>query len=390
MEDVRSGTEQQNLGTWPRYNAAVLGFRNYWYPVMLSRGLRRRPKPITICGDRIALFRENGKVYALSNRCPHRGIPLSEARREFPGTISCVYHGWTYDLKTGELVGVLTDGPDSPICGKVNVRTYPVEERAGVIWVYVGELEPPPLEDDIPEEFLRKNATVEGYAEVRKGNWREAMENCIDEGHSKYLHRTALTSFWRDMPAWTTGVEMIPSEDGRWIRRVRGDTVVSSDYPGLGQWPKRRPWAKQLTGQSTQLANRLPCYCRVGNPRTDKEYVSYQIFVPVDATHYLAMMLSVSWVRGKEKVKFHLNQLWSMRWGKMHGFDPQDKRMIGLMDIPPERLYRPDRSITGWRKWCQETARPQRTDEQPGIDRNLAPRAAQPSPEEPAAALVDG
>jgi hypothetical protein len=31
--------------------------------------------------------------------------------------------------------------------------------------------------------------------------------------------------------------------------------------------------------------------------------------------------------------------------------------MIQLMDIPPERLYRPDVSITAWRKWCQDRAR---------------------------------
>src|SRR4051794_17236495 len=153
-DEIRSDTEYLSLSPWPRYNAAVLGFRNYWYPVMLARSLRRRrPKPIMICGERIALFRDGGNIYALSNRCPHRGIPLSEARREFPGTISCAYHGWTYDLKTGQLVGVLTDGPDSPICGKVQVKTYPVAERAGLIWIYIGDGDPTPIEEDLPDEF---------------------------------------------------------------------------------------------------------------------------------------------------------------------------------------------------------------------------------------------
>jgi nitrite reductase/ring-hydroxylating ferredoxin subunit len=357
MEAVPTIGDEQALGVWPRYSAAVLGFRNYWYPVMLTRDLGRKPVPITVCGDNVVLFREKDQIFALHNRCPHRGVPLSVGRREFPGTISCVYHGWTYDLATGKLVAVLTDGPDSPICGKVNVKRYPVQQRAGLIWVYVGDDAPPQLEDEIPEEFLRPNAVVEGYAEVRRGNWREAMENCIDEGHSKYLHRTALTAFWRDAPGWTKGVEMVPSEDGHWIRRIRGETVVTDEYPGLGRWPRKRFWTKQQRGQPTQLSNRLPCYCRVGGGRGN--YVSYQIFVPVDATHYLAMMLSVGSERGIGALRFHARQWLSLRWSKMHGFDPQDKWVIDLMEIPPERLYRPDRSITGWRKWCHETARPQ-------------------------------
>jgi phenylpropionate dioxygenase-like ring-hydroxylating dioxygenase large terminal subunit len=357
MEDERNASQEFALSSWSRYSAAALGFRNYWYPVMLARELGKKPRAIKICGEKIALFRDGDRVFALHDRCPHRGIPLSVGRKEAPGTISCAYHGWTYDLESGALVAVLTDGPDSPICGKVNVHRYPVEVRAGLIWLYVGDDPPPPFEDEVPEEFLRPNAVVEGYAEVRDGNWREAIENCIDEGHSKYLHRYALTTFWREAAAWTRGVDMVPSEDGSWLNRVRGETVVNDVYPRVGLWPRKKWWRKQLTGQSTQLSNRLPCYCRVGNPRS--AYTSYQIFVPVDETRYLAMMLSVGWKTGLGALRFHLQQWKTLRWGKRHGFDPQDKWAISLMEIPPERLYRPDKSITGWRRWCHETARPQ-------------------------------
>src|ERR671919_469998 len=73
--------------------------------------------------------------------------PLSAGRCVFTGMITCAYHGWTYDLASGDLVAALTDGPDSPICGKasVRVRTYPVEERAGLIWVWPGDEPPPPV-----------------------------------------------------------------------------------------------------------------------------------------------------------------------------------------------------------------------------------------------------
>ena len=157
MEERQSASHELVWNAWPRYSAAGFGFRNYWYPVKPSRSLGKTPRPITLCGERIALVRNRGRVFALNNRCPHRGVPLSEGRCMFPGLLTCAYHGWTYDLETGNLAVALTDGPDSPIVGKakVCVRTYPVEERAGVVWVYVGEEPAPPVEADIPEELLR-------------------------------------------------------------------------------------------------------------------------------------------------------------------------------------------------------------------------------------------
>jgi phenylpropionate dioxygenase-like ring-hydroxylating dioxygenase large terminal subunit len=374
-------TVSTDLGSWPRYNEAVLGFRNYWYPVMFSHSLRRKPKAVTICGEKIALFRgprngrDRGQVYALNDRCPHRGIPLSAGRCEFAGTVSCVYHGWTYDLASGNLVGVLTDGPDSPIVGKVNVKTYPVEERAGLIWIYIGEGTPPPVEDDIPEELLLTGAIVEGFCEDRKGNWRFGMENCIDAGHAKYLHRTAIWVFFREMGAWSQGVDMVPSEDGRWIGRIIGPTVAHDYYPGLGDWPKTRPWKKPPnTGtpgkpnKAAQLDSRLPCICRPGH--ANRGYQGYQIFVPIDATHHRAIMLSMKRARGIEALKFRLKYWADIFWVHDLGFQRfQDQRVIEMMSIPPERLYRPDKSITAWRRWCHETARTTPgTPAQPEID----------------------
>src|SRR5919199_734156 len=144
-----------------------------------TRWHKRRPRPLLLCGGRLVLVRDAGRVYALHDRCPHRGVPLSAGRREFPGLLTCAYHGWTYDLATGRLEVVLTDGPDSPICGKANVPTYPVEERAGLIWVYVGDEPAPPVEADIPRELLRPNAVVEGIITRQRGNWRYAAENGI-------------------------------------------------------------------------------------------------------------------------------------------------------------------------------------------------------------------
>src|SRR5580704_12353973 len=113
------------ISKWKQYNAAALGLRDYWYPVMESRRVRRRPMPVELLGDKVALVRERGRVYAFEDRCPHRSIPFTGAgtpivgKFDFPEHITCPYHGWVFELKSGCLAAALTDGPDSPIVGKV-------------------------------------------------------------------------------------------------------------------------------------------------------------------------------------------------------------------------------------------------------------------------------
>ena len=194
---------RQDWSSWPHYEAAAAGFRGYWYPVVYSSQVTGKPKQITVLGEKIVLIRDGGTVYALKDRCPHRGVPLSQGSQQFPGTISCPYHGWTFDLASGELKAVITDGPQSPICGKVTQPTYPAAERLGTVWVFVGDgEEAPSIDEQLPEELVSNPAVVGSRMQPRVGNWRFACENGYDEGHAKYLHRTSLWRLFKAMPVW--------------------------------------------------------------------------------------------------------------------------------------------------------------------------------------------
>ena len=59
---------------------------------------------IVVSGKQIALFNVDGQFFALDNTCTHRAGPLAEgaiAGHE----VTCPWHGATYDIKTGEVVG---------------------------------------------------------------------------------------------------------------------------------------------------------------------------------------------------------------------------------------------------------------------------------------------
>jgi phenylpropionate dioxygenase-like ring-hydroxylating dioxygenase large terminal subunit len=309
MEALRSASREIPGTSWPRYNAAVLGFREYWYPVMFSRQLRQRPRAISLCGDRLVLGRRGGRVRALAAR-----------------------------------------GPEA-----ASRRVYPAEERAGLIWVYAGDQPPPPVEADVPTELLGPNMVIEGMTQLRKGNWRYAAENGIDEGHGRYLHRSALWTTFRKMPAWTEGTRLVPDEDGQWLIRMRGKAVWEDEYPGVGRWPPRYPWRNRRGNAALyhRLGIRLPSTLI----NEQDGWADFEIWVPWDADHHLAILLAVTEATGARALAFRAwYRLW-VRWIFHGGFNGQDQWMIEQMAIPPERLYRPDVSITAWRKWCQERAR---------------------------------
>jgi len=94
------------------YEQAALGFREYWYPVCYTSDITETPKGFTLLGDPVVMLRRDGEIYALKDECPHRGTELSmintRKNLEFPGTptITCAYHGWTFDVRDGKCVAV--------------------------------------------------------------------------------------------------------------------------------------------------------------------------------------------------------------------------------------------------------------------------------------------
>lgn len=331
---------------FPRYDAATLGIEGYWNPVMFSTQLReRKPLRLQLFGHGIVFFREKGKVYALADRCPHRGIPLSVGRQEFPGTITCRYHGWTFDLASGTLVAALTDGPDSPICGKARVRTFPVEERSGLVWLYNGDGEPPPVESHIPAEMLRDDAVIEGRITMQLGDWRYGAENGFDEGHGKYLHRDAL------MVLFSLGPAFVRSEivsDGPWITRKTTRFEFSGNFPGLGVWPAKRWW--QVVKRRVGVSIALPGVLRVDYGK----WGHFQWHVPTVVGEHRYLQFAVSHASGLGALLFRLRYWLVLRWALHVQFNGQDVQMIRLMRTPPEQLYRPDHSLIAWRRLCEK------------------------------------
>ena len=76
-----------------------------------------------IDGTQVALIRHRGDVYALENVCPHQGGPLGEGKVE-DGCVFCPWHGWQFDVETGEHAQ-----------GLARATTFPVTVEDGEVYV---------------------------------------------------------------------------------------------------------------------------------------------------------------------------------------------------------------------------------------------------------------
>ncbi|NJL09874.1 MAG: aromatic ring-hydroxylating dioxygenase subunit alpha, partial [Calothrix sp. SM1_7_51] len=106
-----------------------------WYWAIPSRNVKKgEVKPVTLMGRDLAIFRgENGQPVAFDAYCPHMGAHLAEGKVE-GNALRCFFHNWEYNSE-GMCVDVPCLGESLPI----KLKTWPVAEKYGMIWVWTGK-----------------------------------------------------------------------------------------------------------------------------------------------------------------------------------------------------------------------------------------------------------
>lgn len=168
-------------------------FRRYWLPALLSTELPEpdcAPVRLQLLSEKMIAFRDSsGRLGAIDEFCAHRGVSLWFGRNE-EGGIRCPYHGWKYDVK-GQCLDVPSEPAESGYCNRIKLKSYPLVERGGVIWIYMG---PPEQQPALPEWEFATVPTSQSFVSKRlqECNWLQAMEGGIDSSHVSFLHSGAL------------------------------------------------------------------------------------------------------------------------------------------------------------------------------------------------------
>ena len=169
-------------------------FRCYWQPALLAEELPEpdcAPVRVQLLSERLIAFRDTqGRLGLLDEFCAHRRVSLWFGRNEESG-LRCPYHGWKYDV-FGKCVEVPSE-EDPKFCENIEHKAYPLVEKGGVLWAYLGE---PDRQPPLPEYEFCNVAPQQQFISKRlqECNWLQAMEGGIDSSHVSFLHSANLNT----------------------------------------------------------------------------------------------------------------------------------------------------------------------------------------------------
>jgi len=255
--------------------------RRYWHPVAaVSQMNDKSTKKIRLLGEDLILYKDRSGTYGMVEpHCAHRRMNMIYGIPEENG-LRCPYHGWLYD-KTGQCIEQPyeeTEDPDARFKDKIKMKAYPVEEKAGILFAYLGP-DPAPL---VPawDVFAMDDVVRDVGMTVIPCNWLQAQENSLDPVHLEWLH-----SYWTNFIAEKRN-------EPEHKRTSRTHEKIGFDEFAWGIYKRRVMQGGSEEDTSWREGHPIvfPYYLRQGGSGIYRDHwamvgPAFQIRVPVDDTH---------------------------------------------------------------------------------------------------------
>jgi len=298
--------------------------KNTWYVACTPDEIDAKPLGRTICGERIVFYRgSEGQVAALEDFCPHRGAQLSLGT-VCEGKLVCGYHGLVMGCD-GKTVSM----PGQRVGGFPAIRSYPVVERHGFIWVWPGEAAKadPALIHHLEWAESPDWAYAGGLYHIR-ADYRLMIDNLMDLTHETYVHTTSIGQKEIDETPVTT--------------RTEGGQVVTSRFMENVMAPPF--WRANLRGNN--LADDVPVdrwqVCRFTPP----SHIMIEVGVahagkggyhadPKDKVHSIV----VDFITPETETT-----MWYF-WGMARNFNPKDKALTAQIREGQAKVFAEDTAV---------------------------------------------
>ena len=195
--------------------------RDVWYVATHTDNLSCGAMlPVTLLGEQVLLLRDGeGKVSALRDFCPHRGIPLRHGR--FDGCeVECCYHGWRFNT-AGHCTAIPSMVDDKTDLTKIKTGHYLCAEKDGLIWVHMpaDAHTSAAITDTTPPDM--PVAIHGGFKRVDSLHFPCPIDHAViglmDPAHGPFVHR----SWW-----WRTK-KSIHAKKKQFVPTSRGFRMVS-------------------------------------------------------------------------------------------------------------------------------------------------------------------
>ena len=294
--------------------------KNTWYVACTPQDIDDKPLGRKICGERIVFYRADQGVAALEDFCPHRGAPLSLGFVS-EGKLVCGYHGLEMGCD-GKTIAM----PGQRVRGFPPIRSYPVVERYGFIWVWPG---------DAAQADAGKIPHLAWYDDPEwaygggmyhvKCDYQLMIDNLMDLTHETYVHSGSIGQKEIDeVPCQTT---------------VEGDSVVTSRFMHNIMAPPF--WQLALRGNN--LADDVPVdrwqICRFSLPS--------HVMIEVGVAHagkggydappeHKAYSVVVDFLTPETETS-----MWYF-WGMARKFNPKDKALTATIREGQGKIFAED------------------------------------------------
>jgi phenylpropionate dioxygenase-like ring-hydroxylating dioxygenase large terminal subunit len=227
--------------------------------------------------QRFVLYRTTaGDVIALEDQCPHRGAALSLGKLE-NDCLRCPYHGWAFDAG-GYCTDIPSLGQDAILPPKARVKTYPVHEKYGYVWLFYGDLataESVPL-PTLPESIFSTMYPV-SHECIEPASYTRLMQANLDFAHVIAVHKS---SFGQRIPIKTPIHYSVQQDDRSAAASVKYNALDSS-----------KNLLNRILGSRPDLTTRLSFYLpnitlaeiSIGRGKTtDIQFAILVAFVPIN------------------------------------------------------------------------------------------------------------
>jgi len=226
---------------------------NNWYVAAVAADIGAAPTHSKMLGLDFVLFRDGqGKLHCVSDVCIHRGGALhrGQVTATKDGCIACPYHGWEFDT-AGQCVAIPAMGEGATIPKRARIDVYPVVERLGLAWVFLGDEDEAarPVIPDWFEPYLASSdwRTLSYNYVYTDTNWVRLGENSVDSSHPAFVHK----AFGNRINPKTT---IVPIEETAFGARVTREKPAPPHSAKTGAIAKLLPADRKTTRVTLQFS----------------------------------------------------------------------------------------------------------------------------------------
>jgi phenylpropionate dioxygenase-like ring-hydroxylating dioxygenase large terminal subunit len=259
--------------------------RNAWYVAAWGRDLTDNLMPVKILGDDIVLYRQtNGTAAALEDACVHRKLPLSMGRVK-GDLVECGYHGLKYDAS-----GACVHIPCSDrIPRNARVRSYPIEARYGLLWIWMGDPQLARAADIMHVAHWGDSrwAATHGDSMTVDCNYLYVTDNLLDPSHVAWVH----PSSFGDASCEAAPVDIVATQSGvcasRWMKASDVAPLYRNFVGFEGLCDRLQHYEVRFPSHALVKAVFVPAGSGAPDAESDTAAFvmdSYNFLTPVDAT----------------------------------------------------------------------------------------------------------